>query len=159
MMLLSFICFKSHMNTHGQINNHHGTCTGTQPTKKRKLHSCAVFYCGGGLLPFCISRLQPNSNTQPTSKWPPSSFQKSQTQQLQYWSWEQFTTWKVVIYCSFLLLKVDLNFYVNFLIFWHVVYYVGGAAIYQSTSKQSNSLREWITIGPKYNGGNLNKWR
>lgn len=86
-LLLSFmsLCLnQSHMNTHRETNNHHA---GTQPTKKRKLHSCAVVYPGGGLLPFCISRLQPNSNTQPTSKWQPSSFQKSPTQQLQYWCW------------------------------------------------------------------------
>jgi len=74
---------QSHMSTHWQ-NNHHGKCTRAQSAQKRKLHRCTAFDCGGGLLPFCISRLQPNSNTQPAFKWKPSSFHKCGTQQLQH---------------------------------------------------------------------------
>lgn len=86
-ILLTGCSFQRITLEHTQTNKQQGTRKGTQPTQKRKLHICAMFYCGERLPPFCISRLQPNSNREPTSKWPPSSFQRSLTKQFQYGSW------------------------------------------------------------------------
>lgn len=52
-ILSSFIClFQTIIHEYTETYKQHGTCAGTQQTQKRKLHSCAVFYCGGRLLPF-----------------------------------------------------------------------------------------------------------